>query len=95
MSCKFMWIYYNPGYCGFQKGFEDSGNVTSKLRSYKSWYVKGKVKSVHLTSAVLDAGFHHSDCEQCLLPGYESVFVPPDVAYMAHLRMNAKAPNGC
>ena len=52
-------------------------------------------KSLHMTSALLDASFHRATCEWCLMPGYKVVEVPLHIAYMAHRRMNAKPPSEC
>jgi hypothetical protein len=92
-SCTFHWLWYYPGACGMRNEYANDGNITSKLKSYKI-FDNGKFKSVHLTSAILDSGYHHADCEfqTCLLPGYKVVYVPQHVAYVAHLRNNAKPP---
>ena len=84
-SCTFQWIYYFPG--------ADDGNVTRKLHSFVA-RSSTKYKSVHLTSALLDASFHDATCKQCLMPGYKVVHVPLHIAYMAHLRMNDR-PKEC
>ena len=96
-SCIFKWVYYYPGECGLNDERIDDGNVTRALRSY----VRGKAgfKSLHMTSALLDASFHDATCRlaphACLMPGYKVVKVPLNIAYVAHLRMNAKPPSKC
>ena len=93
-SCTFDWVYYFPGECGLYDERIDDGNVTRILQSYVSQPVREK-KSLHLTSALVDASFHKATCEWCLMPGYKVVDVPLHIAYMAHLRMNAKPPSKC
>ena len=93
-SCYFNWNYYYPEACGLKKESADDGNITRLLKSYKFWN-NNHFKSVHLISAVIDTGFHHARCTDCLLPGYHTVYVPPKIAYVAHLRKYAHPPNGC
>ena len=93
-SCYFAWNYYYPEACGMTKETADDGNITRLLKSYKSWNNQ-HFKSVHLISAVIDTGFHHARCKDCLLPGYHAVHIPPNIAYVAHLRKHAHPPNGC
>ena len=93
-SCMFTWYHYFPEACGMRNEKADDGNITRLLKSYK-WQFNDHFKSVHLISAVIDTGFHHAKCENCLLPGYHVVHVPPHLAYVAHIRMNAKPPDGC
>ena len=88
-SCRFNWIYYFPDKCGLiDNKRPDDGNVTKKLRSFANF--SHSYKSVHLTSALVDASFHDATCKWCLMPGYRVVNVPPHIAYMAHLRRNTK-----
>ena len=93
-SCMFSWYHYFPEACGMRNEAAADGNITRLLQSYK-WHFNDHFKSVHLISAVIDTGFHHAKCENCLLPGYHVAHVPPHVAYVAHIRMKAKPPNGC
>ena len=93
-SCYFSWYYYYPEACGLRNEKADDGNITRLLKSYKSWY-NNHFKSVHLISAVVDTGFHHALCKDCLLPGYHAVYIPPNIAYVAHLRKYAQPPDGC
>ena len=93
-SCVFNWYYYYPEACGMRNETASDGNITRILKSYK-WYDNYHYKSAHLISAVLDTGFHHAECKNCLLPGYSVFHVSPHVAYVAHLRMKAKPPYGC
>ena len=91
-SCTYEWIYYFPGVCGLVDNKRpNDGNITRKLRSFVSWSHEPKVKykSLHLTSALVDATFHDATCKWCLMPGYNVVHVPSHVAYMAHLRMHS------
>ena len=89
-SCTFRWVYYFPDKCGLiDNKRPDDGNVTKKLRSFTSiTHPVNKYKSVHLTSALVDASFHDATCKWCLMPGYRVVNVPRHIAYMAHLRKN-------
>ena len=89
-SCTFRWVYYFPDKCGLiDNKRPDDGNVTKKLRSFTSaTHPANKYKSVHLTSALVDASFHDATCKWCLMPGYRVVNVPRHIAYMAHLRKN-------
>ena len=91
-SCTFEWIYYFPGACGLVDNKPpNDGNVTKKLRSFAKWsHEPPKYKSLHLTSALVDATFHDATCKWCLMPGYKVVHVPSHVAYMAHLRMHSE-----
>ena len=94
-SCTFKWIYYFPEACGLVDNKRpNDGNITRKLRSFASWS-RGKYKSVHLTSALVDATFHDATCKWCLMPGYKVVHVPSHVAYMAHLRMHSEHKVKC
>ena len=93
-SCSFKWFFYYPEGCGMRNETANDGNITRLLKSYK-YFDNFHFKSVHLISAVLDAGFHHAECKNCLLPGYYVRHVPPYAAYVAHLRMKAKPQYGC
>ena len=93
-SCYFNWYYYYPDHCGLKEGTAEDGNLTRLLRSYKQWDNE-HFKSVHLISAVLDTGYHHANCNGCLLPSYYAKHIDPHKAYMAHLRKYAQSPNGC
>jgi hypothetical protein len=93
-SCMFQWFYYYPEACGVRNETAKDGNITRLLKSYK-YYDNNHFKSAHLLSAVLDTGFHHAECINCLLPGYSVHHVPPHLAYVAHLRMKAKPRFKC
>ena len=93
-SCYFTWWYYYPEACGVKNENVEDGNITRELKSYKRTN-NNHFKSVHLISAVVDTGYHHAMCRECLLPGYKAVHIDPRVAYMAHLRKYAKPPGGC
>ena len=96
-SCSFAWVYYFPGVCGLKDEPIEDGNVTRVLRSYVKDTTNGHKKSVHKTSAVLDASFHDATCRlashKCLMPGFKVKYIPVHVAYMAHLRMHAQPPH--
>ena len=93
-SCYFDWNYYYPDDCGLKNGSADDGNITRFLKSY-NYFNNQHYKSVHLISAVIDTGFHHAQCKDCLLPGYHTIHIPPGLAYVAHIRKYAHSPNGC
>ena len=95
-SCGFKWHFYFPGACGLVDNKRpDDGNITRKLRSFVTRSdLNGNHKSVHLTSALIDATFHGATCKWCLMPGYKVVMVSMHIAYVAHLRMNSK-PKKC
>ena len=93
-SCVFEWYYYYPEACGMRNETANDGNITRLLKSYKYFY-NYRFKSAHLISAVIDAGFHHAECTNCLLPGYHVLHVPPYAAYVAHLRLKAKPRFKC
>ena len=93
-SCVFQWYYYYPEACGMRNETANDGNITRLLKSYKYWD-NHHFKSAHLISSVIDTGFHHADCINCLLPGYHVHHVPPHIAYVAHLRMKAKPSFEC
>ena len=80
-SCVFKWITYYPDICGMNGAIGKDGNVTSKLKSYKA-KVMGNPKSVHRTNVLVDSTFHSAECDGCLMPGYKSVAVPSNIAYM-------------
>ena len=92
-SCYFTWWFYFPESCGLKNENVEDGNITRELKSYKRTN-NNKYKSVHLISAVVDTGYHHAICRDCLLPGYKPIHVDQRVAYMAHLRKFAKPPGG-
>jgi len=83
-SCKFNWIQYYPD-CGLKTGPIEDGNVTSRLNSFQS-EAQNLPKSLHRISALLDTTFHYAET---LMPGYRTVLVPIEVAYVAHIRKNA------
>ena len=90
-SCYFTWWYYFPEYCGVKNENVEDGNITRELKSYVRTN-NNHFKSVHLISAVVDTGYHHAMCKECLLPGYKAILIDPHVAYMAHLRKFARPP---
>ena len=96
-SCRFDWVFYYPEACGLNDERIDDGNVTKKLRSYvHEVSPHNNRKSLHATSALVDATFHEATCKWCLMPGYMVVDVPLHIGYVAHLRMNRDSPpSGC
>lgn len=90
-SCVFPWVEYFPD-CGQEWEWLGShGNVTNTLVSRTHNRRVRAGKSIHRLSAILDAGTHKP---QLLLQGYHHVFVPPSIAYVAHIRRNRQPPNG-
>ena len=89
-SCVFDLIQYFRD-CGVGEVGPD-GNVTAHLLSYKS-FKRDEGKSGHRLSAVLDIGIHKS-C--VILPGYDTVEVPSEAAYWAHVSggFNDRLPGG-
>ena len=94
-SCYFNWYYFYPEVCGLREETAEDGNLTKLLKSYK-WTSNNHFKSVHLISALVDAGYHHADCRDCLLRGYRAIHIDPSIAYVAHLRKSMpEPPGGC
>lgn len=90
-SCIFPWIEYYPD-CGMRwDRLGEHGNVTNTLVSHVATRRLKAGKSIHRLSAILDAGTHKP---QVLLDGYHYVFIPPHVAYVAHVRKNREPPGG-
>ena len=88
-SCKFPWIEYYPD-CGLKYTDGMKGNITAALVS--SVYHRREVrKSLHRLSAVLDIGIHH---EWKLMKGYRTRIVPPQRAYIAHIRQGIMPQDG-
>lgn len=87
-SCRFEWARYFPD-CGLDGKVGSEGNVTAHLKSKRMGRIKG-YKSVYKMEAVLDASFHNTTCDQCLLSGYEIMTVPRFDAYVAHIRFGSE-----
>ena len=91
-SCKLKWINYYPEFCGLNNITSD-GNVTKALKSYVH-QVRPLPKSIHKTSALIDATFHEAIIKfHSLMPGYKVVEVPSTICAMSHLRKFSK-PKG-
>ena len=90
-SCVFPWIEYYPDCGQHWERLGDNGNVTNTLVSLTHQRRFRTGKSIHRLTAILDAGTHKP---QILLSGYHYVFVPPDAAYVAHIRKNKHPPDG-
>ena len=86
-SCAFRWLYYYPEVCGMKGKVEEDGNVTAQLVPHTGVDVEKHLKSIHSTAALVDTSFHDATCDGCLLQGSNVVFVPPEIAYVAHNRM--------
>lgn len=90
-SCVFPWIEYYPD-CGQNWELLGShGNITNTLSSWTHDRRWKPGKSAHKISAVLDAGTHTS---HKLLKGYWRTYVPPQIAYVAHIRKDREPPDG-
>lgn len=87
-SCAFRWINYYPD-CGLTGEVGADGNVTSKLAA-SLHNQEFHPKSIHRLSVILDAATHYA---AQLMVGYRSVEVPPDAAYVAHVRKNRQPPD--
>ena len=90
-ACMFHWIEYYPD-CGQDwSKLGPNGNVTNTILSHASNIPPGWKKSMYRISAALDAGTHHP---YQLMKGFESVIVPSNKAYVAHVRKNRAPPGG-
>ena len=87
-SCKFKWVEYYPDVYGFNNVSTLDGNVTRALKNY-SHYMQGNPKSLHKTTVLIDTATHYA---YQMIPGYRIVFVPVNVAYVAHVRLYKKLP---
>ena len=90
-ACIFQWLEYFPD-CGQDwSRLGRHGNVTNTLLSRTFHRRFGTGKTCYRLGAVLDAGTH---IPQQLLQGYKYLYVPPDAAYVAHIRRDKHPPNG-
>ena len=90
-ACIFQWLEYFPD-CGQDwSRLGRHGNVTNTLLSDTFHRRFGTGKTAYRLTAVLDAGTHKP---QQLLQGYKYLFVPPNAAYVAHIRKDNIPPNG-
>ena len=90
-ACVFQWLEYFPD-CGQDwSRLGRHGNVTNTLLSRTFDRRFGTGKTIYRLVAVLDAGTHNP---QHLLQGYKFLFVPPNAAYVAHIRKNKMPPDG-
>ena len=86
-SCALRWINYYPD-CGLTGEVGADGNVTSKLAA-SLHNQEFHPKSIHRLSVILDAATHYA---AQLMIGYRSVEIPPDAAYVAHVRKSRQPP---
>ena len=90
-ACIFQWLEYFPD-CGQDwSKLGRHGNVTNTLLSDTFNRRFGTGKTIYRLTAVLDAGTH---IPQQLLQGYKHLFVPPNAAYVAHVRKDKHPPDG-
>ncbi len=85
-SCRVYWVHMYPE-CGMLRTANTDGNVTTLLKS-KSMKNSYNYKSVHKTTAILDASFHDARCKNCMIPGTKLVHIPLTVAYVGHMRFS-------
>lgn len=86
-TCKFRWVEYYPDHYGLNSSIPlVHGNLTNQLKSY-THLNQGNRKSVHKTQAIVDSATHYAFE---IIPGYERVEVPVNIAYVAHIRKSKK-----
>ena len=89
-TCCFQWREYYPK-CGVDwTRLGPHGNVTNTLLSTAS-KLMDVPKCIHRVSALTDIGTHRP---MHFLKGYSRVGVPPEVAYVSHVRVGREPPNG-
>ena len=72
-SCAFRWITYYPQACGLTTTeIPQDGNITTHLKSHVNT-IQSRLKSIHLTRALVDCSFHDAKCDNCLIPGYRVI----------------------
>ena len=94
-SCTIKWINYFPDFCGLNAIPKD-GNVTKALKSLTRHKV-GVGKSIHKTSALLDATFHDArprGRHPSLVKGYYFIGVKEMYCSISHIRKNAAPKYG-
>ena len=92
-ACVFTWLECYPE-CGMkERPAVFDGNLTSLLVSNVIVKKTDQGKSMRLSKAMLDAGIHR-DGVFVESKGYKTVFVPENIAYVAHLR-KGKFPESC
>ena len=87
-SCRYRWVEYFPDVFGFSNVSTADGNITRSLRNY-SHFNQGNPKSLHRTTVLIDTATHYAFL---MMPGFKSVDVPINVAYVAHLRKHKNIP---
>lgn len=86
-TCKFRWVEYYPDHFGLNETIPiPDGNVTMQLKNY-THLNQGNRKSVHRSQAIVDSATHYAFE---MLPGYNRVEVPIELAYVAHIRKGKK-----
>lgn len=89
-TCKFRWVEYYPDHFGLNETIPiPDGNVTMQLKNY-THLNQGNRKSVHRSQAIVDSATHYAFE---MLPGYNRVEVPIEIAYVAHIRKGKKPAN--
>ena len=94
-SCMLNWLNYYLE-CGLNE-IPSNGNVTNALKSFEYCLDPRARKSIHKTTALIDATFHdamqHSENPHPpLMPGYkvDPKAIPPHICSISHLRKNCK-----
>lgn len=88
-TCKFRWVEFYPDFYHMNTSISVAdGNVTKQLLNF-SHIMQGNRKSVHRTNAVVDSATHYA---YDIIPGYERIEYPIEVAYVAHIR-KSKSPD--
>ena len=84
----FRWMYFYPD-CGMEGEVPRDGNITKQLVSNQ--YSNHSQKSLHYLPHTLDVNVH---TRGHMLKLY-SIYIPKEVAYVAHMRKGMKPTNGC
>ena len=84
----FQWMYFYPD-CGMEGEVPRDGNITKQLVSNQYW--NRSQKSLHYLPHTLDVNVH---TRGHMLKLY-SIYIPKEVAYVAHMRKGMKPTNGC
>ena len=86
----FRWMYFYPD-CGMSTDVPEDGNITKQLISKQYW--EHSRKSLHYLPNTLDVNIH---TRGRMMHSYlYTVYIPKEVAYVAHMRKGLKPNNGC
>ena len=84
----FHWTYFYPD-CGMEDEVPKDGNITKQLVSNQCW--DRSQKSLHYLPDTLDVDVHNRGYTL----QYYRIYIPKEVAYVAHMRKGMKPKNGC